>query len=185
MSLTAVGPDASGPTVSPRTVRAAAPLAAALTTGLVAGLFARFSHAKMPGLRRVEDAAFVQAMRHVNRAVLTPWFLSAFLGGALFPPRPRPAAAEERAPGRGRSGLTPPRPAPTVGGAPQDDQLPVGGRRPGPEQEVGATPQGPAGAGRVGRVRFPPTPFRRHGPRSLEVPLLYRGAEERWTSRIP
>jgi uncharacterized membrane protein len=59
-------------------------VAAALTVGLMAGLFAAFSYAVMPGLRRVDDSAFVAAMQQINVAILNPWFLTGFLGGLLF-----------------------------------------------------------------------------------------------------
>ena len=45
-----------------------------LVAGLVAGLFAGFAYAVMPGLRRADDATVVQAMREVNRAILNPVF---------------------------------------------------------------------------------------------------------------
>ncbi|AWB93227.1 DUF1772 domain-containing protein [Aeromicrobium chenweiae] len=47
---------------------------AVVLTGLSAGLFAAFSYAVMPGLRRTDDAVFVQAMRAVNVAILNPVF---------------------------------------------------------------------------------------------------------------
>ncbi|MRK01788.1 MULTISPECIES: DUF1772 domain-containing protein [Aeromicrobium] len=48
--------------------------------GLSAGLFAAFSYAVMPGLRRLDDASFVQAMRAVNAAILNPVFALVFVG---------------------------------------------------------------------------------------------------------
>jgi uncharacterized membrane protein len=57
--------------------------AATVLTGLSAGLFAAFSYAVMPGLRRTSDDVFVQAMRAVNRAILNPVFGVVF-GGALL-----------------------------------------------------------------------------------------------------
>ncbi|MRJ77420.1 DUF1772 domain-containing protein [Aeromicrobium sp. SMF47] len=48
--------------------------------GLAAGLFAAFSYAVMPGLRRLDDASFVQAMRAVNAAILNPVFAVVFVG---------------------------------------------------------------------------------------------------------
>ncbi|MFR9778604.1 DUF1772 domain-containing protein [Micromonospora sp. MS34] len=63
-------------------LRAGALLLATLTTGLTAGLFAGFAYAVMPGLSRVDDAAFVTAMRSVNQAILNGWFALCF-GGAL------------------------------------------------------------------------------------------------------
>ncbi|MFJ8579884.1 DUF1772 domain-containing protein [Micromonospora sp. NPDC093277] len=63
-------------------LRTVALLLAALTTGLMAGLFAGFAYAVMPGLSRVDDRAFVAAMRSINAAILNGWFALCF-GGAL------------------------------------------------------------------------------------------------------
>jgi uncharacterized membrane protein len=67
-----------------RILQAAALVAAAVTVGLMAGLFAAFAYAVMPGLRRVDDRAFVAAMQQINVAIINPWFLAGFLGGLLF-----------------------------------------------------------------------------------------------------
>ncbi|MCX6406307.1 MAG: DUF1772 domain-containing protein [Propionibacteriales bacterium] len=56
---------------------------ATLSTGLVAGLFAAFAYAVSPGLRRVDDDAFVQTMRAVNAAILNPVFGLLFAGGLV------------------------------------------------------------------------------------------------------
>jgi uncharacterized membrane protein len=63
----------------------AALLAATVTNGLMAGLFAAFSYAVMPGLRRAEDGTFVEAMQRMNAAILNGWFGVCFGGAALFP----------------------------------------------------------------------------------------------------
>lgn len=55
---------------------------ATVTTGLMAGLFAAFSYAVMPGLGRLDDAAFVAATQRINVAILNGWFGVCF-GGAL------------------------------------------------------------------------------------------------------
>lgn len=55
---------------------------ATVLTGLSAGLFATFSYAVMPGLRRTTDATFVQAMRAINVAIINPVFAIVFLGAA-------------------------------------------------------------------------------------------------------
>ncbi len=60
----------------------AALVAAVITNGLVAGLFVAFSHAVMPGLARGGDRTFVEAMQHVNAAILNGWFGICF-GGAV------------------------------------------------------------------------------------------------------
>jgi uncharacterized membrane protein len=56
--------------------------AAVVTAGLVAGLFAAFSYAVMPGLARAGDAAYVESMQGINVAILNPVFGLCF-GGAL------------------------------------------------------------------------------------------------------
>lgn len=57
---------------------------AVLTTSLVAGLFAAFSYAVMPALRRVDDVVLVRTMQAVNRAILNPVFLPLFLGALVL-----------------------------------------------------------------------------------------------------
>ncbi|MGW8554148.1 anthrone oxygenase family protein [Streptomyces tubercidicus] len=54
-------------------------LVATLGTGLMAGLFAAFAYAVMPGLARSGDRSFVRAMQYINRAILNGWFLLPFL----------------------------------------------------------------------------------------------------------
>lgn len=58
-------------------------LGATLATGLMAGLFAAFSYAVMPGLVRTDDLTFVTAMQDINAAILNGWFALCF-GGALL-----------------------------------------------------------------------------------------------------
>ncbi len=58
-------------------------IAAAVMSGLIAGLYYAFSCAVMPGLRRVPDSAFVESMRSINLAILNPWFALVFAGGPL------------------------------------------------------------------------------------------------------
>jgi uncharacterized membrane protein len=59
-------------------------LAATVTTGLMAGLFAAFSYAVMPGLGKAGDAAFVEGMQKINVAILNGWFGICFGGAVLF-----------------------------------------------------------------------------------------------------
>lgn len=59
-------------------------VAATLTTGLMAGLFAAFSYAVMPGLAMTGDRAFVSAMQEINRAILNGWFMTSFMGAVVF-----------------------------------------------------------------------------------------------------
>lgn len=55
-------------------------LAATLSTGLMAGLFAAFSYAVMPGLARSSDRTLVEAMQGINKAILNPVFMLLFMG---------------------------------------------------------------------------------------------------------
>ncbi|MGY5123897.1 anthrone oxygenase family protein [Streptomyces nigrescens] len=62
-----------------RALQTATLLAATLGAGLMAGLFAAFAYAVMPGLARSADRTFVQAMQNINRAIINGWFLLPFL----------------------------------------------------------------------------------------------------------
>lgn len=62
----------------------AALVAAVITNGLMAGLFAAYSYAVMPGLARTDDATFVQAMQRMNAAILNGWFGICFGGAVVF-----------------------------------------------------------------------------------------------------
>jgi uncharacterized membrane protein len=67
------------------TVRIAALLAATLTTGLAAGVFALYAHTVMPGLRRTDDRTFVASFQALDRAIVNPWFMvTAFAGALVF-----------------------------------------------------------------------------------------------------
>ncbi|QKG23868.1 DUF1772 domain-containing protein [Actinomadura verrucosospora] len=55
-------------------------LAATLSTGLMAGLFAAFAYAVMPGLGRSSDRTLVEAMQTINKAILNPAFMLPFMG---------------------------------------------------------------------------------------------------------
>ena len=59
-------------------------VAATITNGLMAGLFAAYSYAVMPGLGRTGDATFVEAMQQTNAAILNGWFGVCFGGSAVF-----------------------------------------------------------------------------------------------------
>jgi uncharacterized membrane protein len=59
-------------------------LAATVDLGLAAGLFATFSYAVMPGLRRVDDPTFVAAMRSMNAAIINGWFALVFVGSLVL-----------------------------------------------------------------------------------------------------
>lgn len=65
-------------------IRAGALLAAALTTGLSAGLFYAYFFSVMPGLGATDDRTFVGAMQSINIKILNGWFVVAFLGPLVF-----------------------------------------------------------------------------------------------------
>src|SRR5258707_1485729 len=58
-------------------------MGATLTMGLVAGAFALYAHAIMPGLRKTDDRTFVAAFQQLDRAIINPWFMITAFGGAL------------------------------------------------------------------------------------------------------
>jgi uncharacterized membrane protein len=55
-------------------------LAATVTMGLVAGVFALYAHTIMPALRRTDDRTFVAAFQSIDRAIINPWFMASFFG---------------------------------------------------------------------------------------------------------
>src|SRR5689334_13053946 len=59
-------------------------VAATITNGLMAGLFAAYSYAVMPGLGQADDRTFVEAMQQTNAAILNGWFGICFGGALLF-----------------------------------------------------------------------------------------------------
>ena len=59
-------------------------VAATITNGLMAGLFAAYSYAVMPGLGRADDRTFVEAMQQTNAAILDGWFGICFGGALVF-----------------------------------------------------------------------------------------------------
>lgn len=59
-------------------------LAAALGSGLIAGVFFAFSAFVMKALGRLPAGQGIAAMQSVNVVVLNPWFLGVFLGTALL-----------------------------------------------------------------------------------------------------
>jgi uncharacterized membrane protein len=63
----------------------AASVAATVALGLSAGLFFAFTVAVMPGLRQVDDSAFVATMTAINRAILNPAFGIVFVGTLVLP----------------------------------------------------------------------------------------------------
>src|SRR6266508_2115124 len=64
--------------------RGAALVAATVTMGLMAGVFALYAHTIMPGLGRTDDRTFVGAFQSIDRAIINPLFLPAFLGALVL-----------------------------------------------------------------------------------------------------
>ncbi|MFJ3227201.1 DUF1772 domain-containing protein [Streptomyces sp. NPDC086783] len=58
--------------------------AAAVATGLVAGVFYVFACAVMPALARSEDRVYVEVVQNVNEVIQNPVFLLSFLGALLL-----------------------------------------------------------------------------------------------------
>lgn len=57
---------------------------ALIANGLLAGVFFAFACSIVPGLRRVDDIAFVTTVRAVNAAILNGWFLTVFLASPVL-----------------------------------------------------------------------------------------------------
>jgi uncharacterized membrane protein len=64
--------------------RSAALLAATVSTGMMAGLFAAFAYAVMPGLARADDRTVVVAMQRINESIQNGLFLLLFAGALVF-----------------------------------------------------------------------------------------------------
>jgi uncharacterized membrane protein len=56
-------------------LRAATLVVATITTGLMAGVFAIYANAVMPGLCRSDDRTFVGAFQSIDTAIINPLFL--------------------------------------------------------------------------------------------------------------
>ena len=61
-------------------------LTTSLLTALIAGLFYAFSCSVNLGLRHLDDAGYLKAMQHINRAILNPWFFISFFGALILLP---------------------------------------------------------------------------------------------------
>ena len=59
-------------------------VAAAVTMGLMAGVFGLYAHTVMPGLGRTDDRTFVAAFQAIDRAVINPWFIPVFFGALVL-----------------------------------------------------------------------------------------------------
>jgi uncharacterized membrane protein len=66
-----------------QTVRIGAIIAATMTTGLTAGVFALYAHTIMPGLATTDDRTFIAAFQSIDRAIINPWFMISAFGGAI------------------------------------------------------------------------------------------------------
>lgn len=62
----------------------AALVAATLSVGLMAGVFGIYANSIMPGLGRTDDRTFVGAFQSIDRAIINPVFLAAFLGALVL-----------------------------------------------------------------------------------------------------
>lgn len=58
----------------------------ATMTALISGLFYAWSCSVVPGLARVSDSSYLEAMQQINRAILNPVFFMSFIGTALLLP---------------------------------------------------------------------------------------------------
>ena len=65
------------------TVRAIVLIAATMAMGLMAGVFALYTNAIMPGLRRTDDRTFIGAFQAMDKAIVNPLFIGAGFVGAL------------------------------------------------------------------------------------------------------
>ena len=66
-------------------LRVASLMLATMTTGLVAGVYAIYANAFMPGLAKTDDRTFVSAFQAVDRAIVNPLFQGlGFVGALLF-----------------------------------------------------------------------------------------------------
>lgn len=57
-----------------------------VSTALIGGLFYAYSCSVLPGLSRLSDLSFLQAMQAINRAILNPLFFATFMGTLLLLP---------------------------------------------------------------------------------------------------
>ena len=58
-------------------------LAATMLTGAMTGVFGIYANAIMPGLRTTDDRTFVGAFQAMDRAIINPAFMLAFLGALV------------------------------------------------------------------------------------------------------
>ena len=65
-------------------LRPAALIIATLTVGLMAGVFAIYANATMPGLGKTDNRTFVGAFQAIDTAIINPLFLLSFFGALVF-----------------------------------------------------------------------------------------------------
>jgi uncharacterized membrane protein len=58
-------------------------LVAAVTMGLMAGVFGVFAHSIMPGLGNTSDRTFVEAFEAINKSILNPLFMLTLMGAVV------------------------------------------------------------------------------------------------------
>lgn len=61
-------------------------LLTALATALITGLLYSYSVSVNPGLAKMNDAGYLTAMQHINKAILNPLFFLSFFGTLLLLP---------------------------------------------------------------------------------------------------
>lgn len=61
-------------------------LLSTVSTALIGGLFYAYSCSVLPGLTRLSDLSFLQAMQAINRAILNPVFFISFMGTLILLP---------------------------------------------------------------------------------------------------
>jgi uncharacterized membrane protein len=59
-------------------------VAATMLTGVMTGVFGIYANAIMPGLRTTDDRTFVGAFQSIDRAIINPLFMLAFLGALVL-----------------------------------------------------------------------------------------------------
>jgi uncharacterized membrane protein len=64
-------------------LRALSLLTATMLTGVMTGVFGIYANAIMPGLRTTDDRTFVGAFQSIDRAIINPAFMLAFLGALI------------------------------------------------------------------------------------------------------
>ena len=64
-------------------LRGAVLVVAAMSMGLMAGVFGLYANTIMPGLRRTDDRTFIGAFQAIDRAIINPLFMATFVGALL------------------------------------------------------------------------------------------------------